>query len=171
MAKEEKSPKAEATAETKAPAKKSKKAKAKKAAPIKDKKLVRIGTLTLPPSLHKNVKDGQVLDGKVTDEGKAARKEVADYFKKQFGLDVVTKFAKTANDNEGKKPGFMIIARNLDEQKSSLFSTAIKISHKRGNFIELNANKKGEVQMVKLADMANEVADGLREYRDLARSK
>lgn len=163
-----------ATAETKAPAKKAKAKKAPKAPVIKDKKLVRIGTLTLPASLHKNVKGGIILDGKVNEEGKAARKAVVDYFKKQFGLDVVTKFTKTANDNEGEKPGFMIIARNLGDsaiEKSTLFSTAVKISHKRGNFIELNASEDGSVQMVKLSDMNSEVADSLREYRDLARNK
>jgi hypothetical protein len=134
------------------------------------KKTVRIGTLTLANELHKEVKNGKPVSGKVTEEGKAARKDVADYFQKQFGLDVVTKFTETANDNEGETPGFMIIARNLDEvKKTKLFSTDIKISHKRGNFIAASANAEGKLSMPKLDKMDKEVADSLREYRDLVK--
>jgi hypothetical protein len=80
------------------------------------KKTVRIGTLTLPNALHKEVKNGKPVSGKVTEEGKAARKDVVDYFKRQFDLDVVTKFTETANDNEGENPGFITTSVETSSQ-------------------------------------------------------
>lgn len=151
---------------------KAKKASAKKAEPkaaeIKEKKVVRIGTLNLDPACHVDVKGGVIQSGKVNDAGKAARKAIKDYFAKQFGLDVVTKFTPTANisENAAEQPGFMIMAR-ANGNKSALFSTAIKINHKRGNFIEVKASKTGKVSGLTVKQFNDEVAGAIKEYRDL----
>jgi hypothetical protein len=151
------------TADAKAPA---------KAPVIKDKQVVRVGTLNLDASCHVDVKKGIIQNGKVNEAGKIARKAVKEYFMKQFGLDVVTKFTPTANisDDAAAQPGFMIMAR-ANGNKSSLFSTAIKINHKRGNFITVSSDAAGKLSSLKISDINAEVAGALREYRDLYAGK
>jgi len=143
--------------------------KVAKKAVIKDKSTVRLGTLNLPENHYKEVKNGVPQSGKTTEEGKNARTAIKDYFARQFGLDIVTKFTPTANEGENGS-GFMIIARSLDKKKSKLFSTGIKLNHKRGNFIELKARADGKVNLPRLDSMNEAVADALREYRDINRA-